>query len=226
MKSNLSVSTTSLCQDVGLISGLQFEEPPRELRSSGEGELSGSELNEPLPPAKQVEAAPVVLPARSAIDNSFSHSTAGGLGNASIEAGQGDKVGLESEKLEVGNSIAGSSGEGEVTTVGAVEPLAFENPPQPRSFVGDNLYYLLGALVLVGWALSKMFARGPNFSSASYVPPERDSSIVGDNPRGQFKKAERFMRPKDKVSKSEEPPGNVSPHTVGEEKTEVTISRR
>ena len=64
------------------------------------------------------------------------------------------------------------------------------------ALVGEYWPYLLVPAALVLWLLSQMFTkRGPNFE---HRPIDVDKKATMENPTGQFKRSERFMKPKDK----------------------------
>ena len=228
MKANLPPSGTSSYQDPSFVNDIEFEETlefgaPKDEPAEGLPSFTG-----------QAALVPVKLSGAPTIDNSpVATSLADDRGSAAISASGNGEIELESAQPELGNlSTATSSGVGESTTTGTEQPTALRNPQQPPgSFIGDNWYYLLAAGMLVGWVLSKAFARrGPSFETAWeetawQEPPEQDNKIIGDKPRGQFKKAERFMRPADKTPETEEPPENVTSLVVSEvEKRDLTES--
>jgi len=203
MKSNLSVSTTASYQDPGL----KLEETPFLLDSPDESEMVDES---PLLGGEGLSPAPIELPAAPKIDDS-SFLIIGGKDdsqNTSVGASQSGEVEQERAGSESSNSVAATgSGDGEVT--GTIETTA-QSQSQTGSFIGDNWYYFLAAGALVVWALSKMLSRGPSFESPKDEPFELDRKVIGDNPRGQFKKAKRFMKPGDKVSEDEEPLGDAA----------------
>ena len=137
------------------------------------------------------------LPAGPKIDSSaFTLDT--------TSASQNGEAGLESVKPASGNSSTTSYGE--VATTGTQESRSSNNQ-QPETSIFDYWYYALIALILVGWLVSRALARrGPTFETEWDSPPiKRETKIIGDNPRGQFKKSERFLKPSDKVPEEEEP---------------------
>jgi len=67
---------------------------------------------------------------------------------------------------------------------------------QPDSFVIDNWPYLLLAVVFIGWVFSRLLTRRePSFRP--HVIAEKEKALI-ENPRGQFKKSERFLKPANK----------------------------
>ena len=212
MKANLPPSGTSSYQDSSFVSDLKFEETALEFG------VSKDEPSEGLP-SFAGQAALVKLPAAPTNDNSpIANSLADDRGSAAIGTSRNGEVELEIAKPEQIRPVAATgSGVGEEVTTGTEQSTAWrDHQQQPGSFIGDNWYYLLAAGMLVGWVLSKAFARrGPSFETAWEEtaweePPERDIKIIGDKPRGQFKKAERFMRPAGKTPEKEEPSENTT----------------
>ena len=117
---------------------------------------------------------------------------------------------------------------GEATTTTTTRPqerVVSNNQEQLGPFIGDYWHYIL-AMGLVGWLVLRAFAkRGPSFETAWEDTvwgdqPEQANEIIGDGPRGQFKKAERFMR------SVEEPPENVTPLVVSEVENKSTKQQR
>ena len=117
---------------------------------------------------------------------------------------------------------------GEATTTTTTRPqerVVSNNQEQLGPFIGDYWHYIL-AMGLVGWLVLRAFAkRGPSFETAREDTvwedqPEQANEIIGDGPRGQFKKAERFMR------SVEEPPENVTPLVVSEVENKSTKQQR
>ena len=213
MKANLPPSGTSSYQDSSFVSDLKFEETALEFG------VSKDEPSEGLP-SFAGQAALVKLPAAPTNDNSpIANSLADDRGSAAIGTSRNGEVELEIAKPEQIRPVAATgSGVGEEVTTGTEQSTAWRDHhhQQPGSFIGDNWYYLLAAGMLVGWVLSKALARrGPSFETAWEEtaweePPERDIKIIGDQPRGQFKKAERFMRPAGKTPEKEEPSENTT----------------
>ena len=178
MKSNLSA--TSSYQDSSFLDNLKSEEFS-----------NGPAVDQQLPAGLKIDSS------------AFTLDTAGDPGSTT-SASQNDEAGLESVKPASGNSSTTSYGE--VATTGTQESRSSNNQ-QPETSIFDYWYYALIALILVGWLVSRALARrGPTFETEWDSPPiKRETKIIGDNPRGQFKKSERFLKPSDKVPEEEEP---------------------
>jgi len=178
MKSNLSA--TSSYQDSSFLDNLKSEEFS-----------NGPAVDQQLPAGLKIDSS------------AFTLDTAGDPGSTT-SASQNGEAGLESVKPASGNSSTTSYGE--VATTGTQESRSSNNQ-QPETSIFDYWYYALIALILVGWLVSKALARrGPTFETEWDSPPiKRETKIIGDNPRGQFKKSERFLKPSDKVPEEEEP---------------------
>ena len=178
MKSNLSA--TSSYQDSSFLDNLKSEEFS-----------NGPAVDQQLPAGLKIDSS------------AFTLDTAGDP-ESTTSASQNGEAGLESVKPASGNSSTTSYGE--VATTGTQESRSSNNQ-QPETSIFDYWYYALIALILVGWLVSKALARrGPTFETEWDSPPiKRETKIIGDNPRGQFKKSERFLKPSDKVPEEEEP---------------------
>jgi len=178
MKSNLSA--TSSYQDSSFLDNLKSEEFS-----------NGPAVDQQLPAGLKIDSS------------AFTLDTAGDPGSTT-SASQNGEAGLESVKPASGNSSTTSYGE--VATTGTQESRSSNNQ-QPETSIFDYWYYALIALILVGWLVSRALARrGPTFETEWDSPPiKRETKIIGDNPRGQFKKSERFLKPSDKVPEEEEP---------------------
>ena len=178
MKSNLSA--TSSYQDSSFLDNLKSEEFS-----------NGPAVDQQLPAGPKIDSS------------AFTLDTAGDP-ESTTSASQNGEAGLESVKPASGNSSTTSYGE--VATTGTQESRSSNNQ-QPETSIFDYWYYALIALILVGWLVSKALARrGPTFETEWDSPPiKRETKIIGDNPRGQFKKSERFLKPSDKVPEEEEP---------------------
>ena len=177
MKSNLSA--TSSYQDSSFLDNLKSEEFS-----------NGPAVDQQLPAGLKIDSS------------AFTLDTAGDPGSTT-SASQNGEAGLESVKPASGNSSTTSYGE--VATTGTQESRSSNNQ-QPETSIFDYWYYALIALILVGWLVSRALARrGPTFETEWDSPIKRETKIMGDNPRGQFKKSERFLKPSDKVPEEEEP---------------------
>ena len=177
MKSNLSA--TSSYQDSSFLDNLKSEEFS-----------NGPAVDQQLPAGLKIDSS------------AFTLDTAGDPGSTT-SASQNGEAGLESVKPASGNSSTTSYGE--VATTGTQESRSSNNQ-QPETSIFDYWYYALIALILVGWLVSRALARrGPTFETEWDSPIKRETKIIGDNPRGQFKKSERFLKPSDKVPEEEEP---------------------
>ena len=177
MKSNLSA--TSSYQDSSFLDNLKSEEFS-----------NGPAVDQQLPAGLKIDSS------------AFTLDTAGDPGSTT-SASQNGEAGLESVKPASGNSSTTSYGE--VATTGTQESRSSNNQ-QPETSIFDYWYYALIALILVGWLVSRALARrGPTFETEWDSPIKRETKIIGDNPRGQFKKSERFLKPGDKVPEEEEP---------------------
>ena len=178
MKSNLSA--TSSYQDSSFLDNLKSEEFS-----------NGPAVDQQLPAGPKIDSS------------AFTLDTAGDP-ESTTSASQNGEAGLESVKPASGNSSTTSYGE--VATTGTQESRSSNNQ-QPETSIFDYWYYALIALILVGWLVSRALARrGPTFETEWDSPPiKRETKIIGDNPRGQFKKSERFLKPSDKVPEEEEP---------------------
>ena len=177
MKSNLSA--TSSYQDSSFLDNLKSEEFS-----------NGPAVDQQLPAGLKIDSS------------AFTLDTAGDPGSTT-SASQNGEAGLESVKPASGNSSTTSYGE--VATTGTQESRSSNNQ-QPETSIFDYWYYALIALILVGWLVSRALARrGPAFETEWDSPIKRETKIIGDNPRGQFKKSERFLKPSDKVPEEEEP---------------------
>ena len=137
--------------------------------------------------------------------------------------GQGDPTSI---KLPTETTIDSVLDEATVTTTTRLqERVVSNNQEQPGSFISNYWFYFL-LMGLVGWVVLRAFAnRGPSFETAWEDTvwedqPEQANEIIGDGPRGQFKKAERFMR------SVEEPPENVTPLVVSEVENKSTKQQR
>ena len=209
MKANLPPSGTSRYQE----NPLEFGVPTIDERSEELPLFSG-----------QGDPIPIKLQTAPTIDSStIAFHATDDLGGPTVSTNRNGEVELESPKVELGNLAAGTTSDvGEATTTRPQERTVSNNQEQFGAFIGDYWYYMLAAVVLVGLVVSRAFAkRGPRFETAWEKTawedqPERANKIIGDKPRGQFKKTERFMRPVDKTPKKEEPPENVTPLVVSE----------
>ena len=115
---------------------------------------------------------------------------------ASLQSTDGPEIDETTETL---SSIGGET-DGNATTTRLVIQ-EDDVKPSPPSFLQDN-WLILIIVALALWGFSQLFVkRGPSFNHQP-IDEEKKASI--ENPRGQFKKAERFMKPKDKEGSTEE----------------------
>ena len=125
-----------------------------------------------------------------------------------------DNSALESSAPEPDSLTAPPNTNGETTgeTFQSIStPAETPTSVDPDSFIGNYWPYLLVAVTLLGWGFSQLFARRePSFKPQ---PIKRTTNPNIENPRGQFKKSERFLTPKNKKppSDEEEPEDNEEP---------------
>ena len=202
MKSNLSVSATSSYQDQGFPEDLQYNEAPLKIDSPTINELSEAEYRSYR---EKENPAPGASPEVGNVDNSSFSFGAGDQEDASVKAFD----------FQI---------DGESTTARAQQTPDIKKPePEPPS----NFDYLLiagisAAVMLFGWLLLRLFTRRlPTESRRRTRSHQRDgrtsrnSTTMTDKPRGQFKRSERFLKPREKAPEEDQYEGAL-PLTVVE----------
>ena len=202
MKSNLSVSATSSYQDQGFPEDLQYNEAPLKIDSPTINELSEAEYRSYR---EKENPAPGASPEVGNVDNSSFSFGAEDQEDASVKAFD----------FQI---------DGELTTARAQQTPDIKKPePEPPS----NFDYLLiagisAAVMLFGWLLLRLFTRRlPTESRRRTRSHQRDgrtsrnSTTMTDKPRGQFKRSERFLKPREKAPEEDQYEGAL-PLTVVE----------
>ena len=98
-------------------------------------------------------------------------------------------------------SSVGEATDGDSTTREVVQQQDDLEISPPPSFLYDY-WYIIVLAVLAIWGFLRLLARrGPNFE---HQPIDEEKKALLENPRGQFKPAERFMRPANKEGSTKE----------------------
>ena len=128
------------------------------------------------------------------------------MGDSPVTQAEAEPFSLMPQQLS-GSRIDESTSNDETTGL-SIDTSTISQP----TFIENYWPYLLFALIFVGWILSRLFTRRePSFrpatSQAKKEPPIDNSA--GEQapeslkPRGQFKKSERFLKPKNKEETKE-----------------------
>ena len=187
---------------------IKSELPTMLVKSHQDQATSGkSEVGDfPLPAAPSVEEliqsirggssveAPSVeapIPADTQIDNAQSEQA---LANEPNPVSDSDSTTNQAHTITEQISTAGKTAEH--TTV------------EQASFLASYWPYLLIGFTIVGWVITQMLLkREPSYKPTVLKQPKKLEDVETNRLRGQFKKSERYVKPKDKSSESKLPQG-------------------
>lgn len=149
---------------------------------------SVEELIQSIRGGSSVEAP---IPADTQIDNAQSEQA---LANEPNPVSDSDSTTNQAHTITEQISTAGKTAEH--TTV------------EQASFLASYWPYLLIGFTIVGWVITQMLLkREPSYKPTVLKQPKKLEDVETNRLRGQFKKSERYVKPKDKSSESKLPQG-------------------
>lgn len=154
---------------------------------------SVEELIQSIRGGSSVEAPSVEapIPADTQIDNAQSEQA---LANEPNPVSDSDSTTNQAHTITEQISTAGKTAEH--TTV------------EQASFLASYWPYLLIGFTIVGWVITQMLLkREPSYKPTVLKQPKKLEDVETNKLRGQFKKSERYVKPKDKSSESKLPQG-------------------
>ena len=182
---------------------IKSELPTMLVKSHQDQATSGkSEVGDfPLPAAPSVEeliqsirggsSVEAPIPADTQIDNAQSEQA---LANEPNPVSDSDSTTNQAHTITEQISTAGKTAEH--TTV------------EQASFLASYWPYLLIGFTIVGWVITQMLLkREPSYKPTVLKQPKKLEDVETNRLRGQFKKSERYVKPKDKSSESKLPQG-------------------